>query len=208
MFPGSPDYLAISARFNLLERKFNGSPPNSPELVLDGSHVFIIGLLPAAGRPWAVTDITLELVPHWKQGEKRSFEMVKTRKRAAKGALLQVVTIRVPVTIEVLTAGKGGFVLAWVQGEAKLEDPKMVHDPSLQQTLRLAGGVRTVVELDSEGNFVGVQNWEELKERAGRLAAADTEYKKPGKDLTLLKAVESKVRRPVCNQGAGRGNMR
>jgi hypothetical protein len=126
--------------------------------------VAILGLsvMAVVSRVGAAED-TIELLPHWKKGEKLRYEVVKSRQKIQGDKVTAKTSARTDLEIEVLDAGRDGFVLAWTWGETRFDDPAQARNPVLSKLANLAKGTRIVLELDSRARIQGVRNWKELK---------------------------------------------
>lgn len=110
----------------------------------------------------ALGDESITLLPHWKHGEKRRFDMVKRSQRLQEGRVLSKAGHRTSVDIEVLEAGVKGYSIGWTFGETTFDDTKSGEDPIVWQMANLMKGFRIVFELDSEGSVLRVKNSEEV----------------------------------------------
>src|SRR5207247_977646 len=105
----------------------------------------------------------------WKKGEKLRFEMVKSRQKVEGAKVTLKVTTRTDLEIEVLSASKDAFLVAWTFGETTFDDPSQAKKPLVQKMTNLLKGYRIVLELDSQAAIKGVQNWRELKEASTKM---------------------------------------
>lgn len=118
----------------------------------------------------ALGDESITLLPHWKHGEKRRFDMVKRSQRLQEGRVLSKAGHRTSVDIEVLEAGVKGYAIGWTFGETTFDDPKLGEDPIAWQMANLMKGFRIVFELDSGGSVLRVRNREEVVELVAKSA--------------------------------------
>ena len=82
-----------------------------------------VALALGAAPPCAAADVSL--LPAWKKGERVEYELVKTRRKERGGVVQSDETTRTPVTVEVLEAGRSGFLLAWTPGETRFDNPAL-----------------------------------------------------------------------------------
>jgi len=126
------------------------------------SSFFVTVVLTAFG------DESITLLPHWKQGEKRRFDMVKRSQRLQEGRVLSKAGHRTSLDIEVLEAGVKGYSIGWTFGETTFDDTKSGEDPIAWQMANLMKGFRIVFEIDSQGSVLRVKNSEEVLQLVAR----------------------------------------
>lgn len=137
---------------------------------------------------------SVSLVPKWQPGDKLRYEMVRTRERSQKSEPARKGGARTDFGVEVLSASKTGFVLAWTWGETRIDDPDLASNLAARKMANLMNGVRMILDVDPDGAFRGVQNWEELKEKGTRLMdAMKDELKKAGIDETTSAAIRAQA---------------
>jgi hypothetical protein len=163
------------------------------QLILRAALIFGIGLL-ALPTVASAADNSLELLPRWKKGEKLRFELIKSRQKAQGDKVTLKSTARTDVEIEVLSASKDAFTLAWTYGETRLDDPSQAKNPLTQKMANLLNGYRIVLKLDSQAGIQGVQNWQELKQRSTKLLEAlSAELQAAGLDAATVAKVQAEA---------------
>jgi hypothetical protein len=137
---------------------------------------------------------SVSLLPKWQAGDKLRFEMVRTRERSQKGGPARRSSAATDFEVEVLSASKTGFVLAWTWDETRLDDPELASNIVARKMVNLMNGFRMILDVDPDGAFRGVQNWAELKDKGARLIdTVSGELKKAGLDEATLAAVRGQV---------------
>jgi hypothetical protein len=155
--------------------------------------VGLLGLL-AAGNPVDAAENSVELLPRWKKGEKLRFEMVKSRQKTQGDKATLKTTTRTDLEIEVLSASKDAFILAWTLGETRFDNPSQAEHRLVQKVANLLKGYRIVLELDSQAAIQGVQNWKQLKEASTNLLDTLTdELKVAGIDQATVAKTRAQV---------------
>ncbi len=155
------------------------------------SHLTIIaalgfGLLAAASSLNAGQD-SVELLPHWTKGEKLNYEIVKTFQKSQGDKVTQKTSARSDLEIEVLSASKDNFIVAWTLGEIRFDDPDQAKNPLVPKMANLLKDYRLILVLNSEGTIQGVQNWEDVKqEGTKRLDLLTEELKDAGVDQATV----------------------
>jgi hypothetical protein len=114
----------------------------------------------------------VELKPRWKPGEKWAYEMTRKQTREADGKVVRASGARTPVEVEVVAADAKGFVVRWKLGEATPDDPKLADNPLAKAVARLTDGMTVDLEIDADGDLVGVKNWKELQATGKKLQDA------------------------------------
>lgn len=114
----------------------------------------------------------LELKPLWKQGEKVRYEMTRKQTREQDGKLVRTGSSRAPVDVEVIAAGEKGYVVRWKLGETVLDDPKVADNPLVKAMTRLTDGMAVDLEIDTDGDLLGVKNWKDLQETGKKIQEA------------------------------------
>ena len=136
----------------------------------------------------------MRLQPRWKEGEKRRFELVKSRRKSGVGAAKLDGTSRTDLEIEVLEVLPDGFTVAWTLGETTFDDPAHAKEPLVQAITGMTKGLRTVLELDAQASIRGVRNWTDLRDTCSRfLERFATEMKAKGVDPAVLQGVQAQV---------------
>ena len=126
--------------------------------------VFCVFLLSSLGLGQEILDLPI----HWKKGDSLKYEIVKSAQRMQDGRTKPEEETYSYLDIEVLSAGREGYVLAWTIDEIELEIPLDLDNPNVQRSLeRLTkggNGWRVILQLDPTAAIIDVQNWKELRE--------------------------------------------
>jgi hypothetical protein len=165
--------------------------PDGTRRRLPGLTLGVLCLLVVSGASRAADP--LEFHPSWKQGEKRHYEIVRTTVRSSKG-MPRTTSLRQLPKIEVLSAGKDGYVVAWTLGRVRIDTPGIRENPFVRSFSEMLSGHRMVIELEPDGSFRKLRNWKELRQKA--LKAFDSflaEMKKAGYDSDLLAAAKKQI---------------
>jgi hypothetical protein len=137
---------------------------------------------------------TLELRPHWKQGDKKSYEIVKTQKKIGSGDVLVNATNRTDLQIAVIKADSQGYLVSWTMGETKFEKTDLAENPIAKQVSNLLKGFSVILRIDPTGVLKGVENWEELKDKASEaLNAMSQIWSKSGLDAKLVTQMKEQL---------------
>jgi hypothetical protein len=110
-------------------------------------------------------DTTIELVPNWKAGEKRSLEIIKTRDRRV-GGKVTLATTRTEALLTILEADEYGYILEWTFGETHFDDPRQANNHLTMAIANISKGLVLKLQIDSLGSIEGVTNWEEFRTKA------------------------------------------
>ncbi len=173
----------------------------TPFLIVMG---LVIPGLVAFGDPAKAGDDSLRLIPHWKKGETRRYSLVKRRHTIDDGKLVNDVTSRRELTLEVLQADKEGFLVSWVLGETTVDNPKQNKHPLVRKMKNLLKDYRVILKLNSIGTIEGVENWKELQATAMKtLKLIMPELKKQTADLDLM----AKIRDQLVPMVAGKAQI-
>ncbi len=113
----------------------------------------------------------LLIAPRWTKGESRVYEQLKVRRQIPRGEAATQASSRARIDINVLEAGKNGYLLSWVLSESTLEGSRPpAQEAELAGILKAMEGWNILLDLDHAGNLRGVRNWKELKTRAESLS--------------------------------------
>lgn len=142
----------------------------------------------------AGADEMLELRPHWKAGEKRQYEKIKTREKSDGAAPGQKMVARSDLQIDVVSTGRDGSVIAWTAGEARFDDPEQNANPLVQLLGNLLKNARALLELDAKGKLTGVRNWKDLQQTSFKARdALVKEIRDQGADEELVGMIGTQV---------------
>lgn len=106
---------------------------------------------------------SIDVLPHWTQGDLISIEITRTREKSVNGKSTVMGTTHTPFTIEVLSADTKGYLVGWTAGETTYGSPAPGAPSVLRQVANVMKGQQIVLEIDSHGAITGVRNWRELK---------------------------------------------
>ena len=151
-----------------------------------------IGLLWLLSLPCLAAEAEKPFVvlPHWKKGEKRNYEMFKSRERFKEGKAVLKAAGRMDVTVEVLGADKNGYVIGWTYNILS-DDPRLGDNPVVESMLALLKGYRVILNVDSQGEITGVQNWRQIQETVKSLS--EVVIRQKAKDAALVEAEKEKM---------------
>ena len=96
------------------------------------------------------------IAPKFRVGQVLQLELKKTREDNRAGRLTG--TSRTPITLRVLKADANGFVVDWIPGETKFEDPAQASNPILQFASKILKDVHMEAMLNSSGAFQRLRN--------------------------------------------------
>lgn len=168
---------------------------------MNGSQFAVVCLLAGAASVSNAAQ-SVSLVPKWQAGDKLRFEMVRTRERSQKGEPARRGIAATDFEVEVLSASKTGFVLAWTWDETRIDDPELASNVVARKMANLMNGFRMILDADPHGAFRGVQNWAELKDKGARLIeTVSDEMKKAGLDEATLSTVRGQVSAMFASKG-------
>lgn len=152
--------------------------------------VFAFSVISAA---YAGAD-TLKLEPQWKQGEKKSYEIVKTLKKVASGKVLVDATNRTDLQIAVIKADSQGYLVSWTMGETKFAEAKLAEHPIVKQVANLLKDYPIILQVAPTGELKGVQNWKELKAKATEALKAMAQlWDQSGLDKNLVTQMKEQL---------------
>src|SRR5207247_4982567 len=95
----------------------------------------------------------VQLVPHWKKGEKLRFEIVNTTQNTRDGKVTLKRTTRTDIDVEVLRVDQNGYVVRWRFGETRFDDPKQAEQLGKEIGNLIKNGSQVILEIDSEGSI-------------------------------------------------------
>ncbi|HEV7730641.1 MAG TPA: hypothetical protein VGR62_00700 [Candidatus Binatia bacterium] len=139
-------------------------------------------------------DDTVSVTPHWKKGEKFQYEKIKTREMADGDRVIQNMTARSVLEVEVVSTGADATVLAWTAGEARFDDPEQAANPLVQRLGNMLKNARALLELDEDWRITGVKNWKALQQTSfkGRDALVE-EVRDSGAEKELVDQIAAQV---------------
>ncbi|MCP5003903.1 MAG: hypothetical protein GY941_08130 [Planctomycetes bacterium] len=120
----------------------------------------------------SIAEISVELLPHWRKGERQSLELVKTRQRIKGNKLVLDSTTRTDFNIEIIEADNKGYLLSWTHGETTFDNPEQANNPIVEQMSNILKGLQIIFEIDSRGYITGVPNWKEMKKKSDKVISA------------------------------------
>ncbi len=106
---------------------------------------------------------SIEVLPHWTQGDLFGLEITRTREKTVNGKSTVMGTTHTPFTIEVLSADVKGYLVGWTAGETTYGSPTPDAPSVLRQVANVMKGQQVILEINSHGAITGVRNWQELK---------------------------------------------
>jgi hypothetical protein len=96
------------------------------------------------------------VAPKFRVGQVLQLELKKTREDNRAGRLDGTSTT--PITLRVLKADVNGFVVDWIPGETKFQDPAQASNPVLQFASKILKDLHMEAILDSSGSFQRLRN--------------------------------------------------
>ncbi len=160
--------------------------------------VVTIGIL-AVPRPIPPTeDPALEeevlIVPRWRPGETRIYELVKSIQKTTQGKSKHQGSSRSRVEISVIEAGENGYLIGWTIQETELDDLKTARDPIVRQITDIMRGWKALIELDAQATATGLRNWRELQSRGKQILELMTgDPKRLGIEPSVINQVRTQV---------------
>jgi hypothetical protein len=147
------------------------------------SIILLLICLPLVGLSDVQSHI-IEILPHWKQGDRVRLEITRARVKSADGESRITGKTHTDFTIEVLSANDRGYLVGWTAGKTTFDAPSQAEHSFLGQVVNLMHGRQIILEIDSHGAIRGVQNWKGLKTAALKsldalAAAKDLQEEKP-----------------------------
>jgi hypothetical protein len=107
----------------------------------------------------------VDLEPRWKAGEHADYVLTKHGVVTEGFRVAVDTTNTTPVHVEVLSAGPGGYLVGWTQGETHFDDSVAASmTPLMKKMAQLMAGHRLELRLDRSGRLEAVQNWTQLRE--------------------------------------------
>jgi hypothetical protein len=136
----------------------------------------------------------IEVLPRWKVGDVRKYELVRTQTKEVPGDKPLSVTVLAPVDVKVAEANDKGFILLWTQGPPSFEDPELNKTLLPQLTMgKLLGDMTIELEIQPDGTVAGLRNWKALR-KLGLERLADWE-KQP--DPAMSKEMRESFRKEI-----------
>lgn len=139
-------------------------------------------------------DASVEILPRWKEGEKLTFELTKSRQKSQAGRRTLTASMRQELDVEVVKATGEGYLLRLTFREARFDDPRQAENPIVRETANLFKDLQVELAVDSQGSMHGIQNWKELKELSSKVLDRLT---KTVQDAGLDPATAAKLRAEV-----------
>ncbi len=134
-------------------------------------------------------DDTILLQPKWKQGDKAQYEWIKIKYQTKDGQRTKLGESHTDLLIEVLRADAKGFEIGWTFAESKFEAKSKEAKALVSRVTDPFKGLRIIYELEDDGAFVHVKNWDEVKKRGILLVENMRDlYKTAGKDQKSIDA--------------------
>lgn len=137
-----------------------------------------------------VPNRSIDVVPHWKKGERLSLEITRVRERVVDGKSTVTGKTYTPFTLEVLSAADDGYLVGWTLGETKFEKDVSAEESFLRQVVDIMKGHQIVLQIDPHGTIIAVRNWKQLKDAALKtmdtILSATTDTPKGKVDPTLI----------------------
>jgi hypothetical protein len=124
--------------------------------------LLILLCLPLLGLDDAPTS-SVEILPHWKKGERFSINISRVREKSVDGKSTTMGKTRTPFTIEVLDASTEGYLIGWTPGATSFEAPAPAPESFLRQVSDLMKGAQIILQVNPKGTITGIQNWKEIK---------------------------------------------
>ncbi len=137
---------------------------------------------------------SMELKPHWKQGTKKKYDIIKNRKKVGGGKVLFDGTSRTDLAISVEKADSKGYLVNWTMGETRFDQAEAAKNPIAKQAANLLRGFAILLEVSPSGELKGVKNWEELKAKATEaLNAMVGVWRKSGFNEQMISQLRAQV---------------
>lgn len=105
---------------------------------------------------------SVEITPHWHQGDKSELMVTRVRDKSLNGQSRVSGKTHTRFSLEVLHASPQGYLVGWTVGATTFDVPA----PSgsvLREVVGLMQGMQIVLQIDHRGAITGVQNWEALR---------------------------------------------
>jgi hypothetical protein len=156
------------------------------------SIILLLISLPLLG----LTDVqsqSVEILPHWKKGDRVHLEITRARVKSADGKSTITGKTHTDFTIEVLSGNDDGYLVGWTAGKTTFDSPSQGEHSFLGQVVNLMSGRQITLNIDSRGAIRGVQNWQALKAAALKsldALAATEDLQNEKRNGVILKSVE------------------
>jgi hypothetical protein len=125
-------------------------------------------------------DDTVVLRPHWKVGDTVRYEVSKSMEKRKGEEVVQKGSSTIVQTIEVREATEAGYLLKVSNGKVDIKDPRAAKDPMAREMAKLVEGLELMVEVDRDGVFGGVRNWEAVRRVMRQLTEMTSERLRGG----------------------------
>jgi hypothetical protein len=136
----------------------------------------------------------VSIVPRWKAGETRSYELVKSIQHTIQGKTKHQGASRSRIEVSVIEAREDGYLVGCTIQETELDDPSAARNPMVRQMADVVRGWKALIDLDAEASVTGLRNWRELQARGMKTLAMLTE---DPKSLGIEPAAMNQVRAQV-----------
>jgi hypothetical protein len=103
----------------------------------------------------------ISLIPMWEKGEKRAYQVIKTREQNKSP---EKSTSRTTVEIQVLEENDSGYKMQWKWGKVTFDDAVQASNPIVQKFAKLQEGLTIKFRIDEAARIEEVENWEELRD--------------------------------------------
>lgn len=118
---------------------------------------------------WCGSGDTVDVRPHWSQGQEMHYLLEQTRQRSNGGHTVVNVQARTPVDLAVLQVSQDGYVLRVRYGQTLINPADAPGVNLMQRMSDLMRGVDVEVDVDPNGRIVDVRNWQQVQ-HAGLVA--------------------------------------
>lgn len=108
-------------------------------------------------------DSSAQVLPFWRVGESQRYLIHTDKYRIVGDDTLQRRTFKLHAEVEVTDSSETGYTMEW---RYQNPDLKSVTDSNVVLYLGLYQNRKVKVNTDEYGNFVSVENWEELRDQA------------------------------------------
>ncbi|MBX3333801.1 MAG: hypothetical protein KF876_06740 [Nitrospira sp.] len=105
---------------------------------------------------------SVEIIPHWRTGDRVELMVTRIREKSLDGRSTRSGKTYTRFSLEVLRAGPEGYLVGWTVGATTFEVPAP-SESILRQVVGLMQGLQVLLQIDSRGAIIGVQNWESLQ---------------------------------------------
>jgi len=137
-----------------------------------------------------------KIIPRWREGEKKNYKMIETRKRMVDGQLRFNYAMNMDIEIEILKILKDGYRISWNYGDegAKLNDQILETDALIKIVSNILKGYKIIFDADSDFTNYDVQNWQEIKEKYEEMVESIAkEKKKNGVDENSINTICNRI---------------